>query len=213
MSEIEGYPLQWPVGFPRTHDRKHERGKFDTSLAAARDGIVSELRKMGARDIVISSNIPLRKDGLPYATYRTPDDTGVAVYWTIKGEQKCMPCDRYFSVESNMQAINKTLGAIRGIERWSTGAIIDAMFQGFTALPAQASAGWWVVLGLPRDASRAEVGARSRALAKRFHPDMPEGDVDMFLKIQAAYDDFERERGGCMTPHWATCPDAERFRK
>jgi len=44
------------------------------------------------------------------------------------------------------------------------------------------------VLGLPRDASEAEIRRAYRALAKRHHPDGGQGSVARFLAIQAAYE-------------------------
>ena len=42
-------------------------------------------------------------------------------------------------------------------------------------------------LGVLRGATDAQVKAAHRRLAKRFHPDAPEGDTDRFLAIQEAY--------------------------
>lgn len=53
---IEAYPLSWPQGYPRSARREHSR--FQTSMANARDGLLEELRLMGARQIIISTNIP-----------------------------------------------------------------------------------------------------------------------------------------------------------
>lgn len=44
------------------------------------------------------------------------------------------------------------------------------------------------VLGVPRDASEAEVRRAYRALAKRHHPDAGQGSTARFLEIQAAYE-------------------------
>jgi hypothetical protein len=44
------------------------------------------------------------------------------------------------------------------------------------------------VLGVPRDASEAEIRRAYRALAKRHHPDGGQGSVARFLVIQAAYE-------------------------
>ncbi|HSW40893.1 MAG TPA: DnaJ domain-containing protein [Patescibacteria group bacterium] len=44
------------------------------------------------------------------------------------------------------------------------------------------------VLGVPRDASEAEVRRAYRALAKRHHPDGGRGSIARFLEIQAAYE-------------------------
>ena len=42
-------------------------------------------------------------------------------------------------------------------------------------------------LGVLRGATDAQVKAAHRRLAKRFHPDAPEGDTERFLAIQEAY--------------------------
>lgn len=42
---------------------------------------------------------------------------GVAVYFTLKGQQFCFACDHWDEIKDNMQAIHKTIEALRGIER------------------------------------------------------------------------------------------------
>ena len=44
------------------------------------------------------------------------------------------------------------------------------------------------VLGLPRMVTAREVKERYRALARRHHPDRPEGDAGRMRQIQEAYD-------------------------
>jgi len=60
----EAYPLQWPDGWPRT--RSPERSRFDVTPDRARREMVIELERFGASNIVISTNVPLRKDGNPF---------------------------------------------------------------------------------------------------------------------------------------------------
>ncbi len=45
----------------------------------------------------------------------------------------------------------------------------------------------YLLLGVPRGASIVQVKAAHRALAKRYHPDAPEGDTIRFLAVQDAY--------------------------
>lgn len=52
---------------------------FQVNFAKARDDLLSELKKLRATKIVISCNIPTRQDGLPYAKFKKPEDSGVAV--------------------------------------------------------------------------------------------------------------------------------------
>jgi hypothetical protein len=52
---------------------------------------------------------------------RARDDVGVAVYFSYRNQQRCFACDRWNRIQDNMQAISKTIEALRGIERWATG--------------------------------------------------------------------------------------------
>lgn len=89
----------------------------------------------GAKNAVVSTNVALRRDGLPLASAKRVDDPGVAVYFLYKGKQTCFACDRWDKVEDNIYAVAKTIDAMRGIARWGTGDMLDAAFNGFTALP------------------------------------------------------------------------------
>ena len=196
-TDIEAFPLQWPIGWPHTDPARRQRSRFDTSLAAARDGIVEELRLMGSprHRVVISTNVELRRDGLPYANRRQPDDPGAAVYFLRGGKQQCIACDRWDRVEDNLQAIRKTIDALRGLERWGSSAIVDAAFQGFAALPSGDDAtGWWTVLGVARDAPLDIVKQTYRARLMATHPDRG-GDVEQYHRLQTAWKQFIAERG------------------
>ena len=75
---IEAYPLYWPEGRKRTplNLRAHNRS-FSMGFEGSRDSLVAEVNRMGARDVIISTNIPLRRDGLPLANASEPTDCGV----------------------------------------------------------------------------------------------------------------------------------------
>lgn len=111
----EAYPLAWPAGRKRTDYR--ERAKFDVTFARARDNIVGEVSRLAGRypdpQIVISTNIALRRDGLPLAGQRQPEDPGVAVYFLYKKRQMSFACDRWEKIEHNMQAIAKKDAALK----------------------------------------------------------------------------------------------------
>ena len=172
---------------------RRQRARFDTTMHSARLGVENEVRLMGGRSLIISSNVPLRKDGMPYASARPPEDPAVVVYFDFQGQQVCVPCDRWTTVADNLQAIRKTIEAIRGIERWGTGEMISAVFQGFAALPEQSKSGWWAVLNIRRDAPDKDVQAAYKRMAMQNHPDRG-GDPDKFIQIQDAYNEWLQEK-------------------
>lgn len=167
----EAYPLHWPPGRPRT--KRPARSRFATTMAAARDGLVWQIQQMGAQSVVISTNAAIRRDGLPYAKQIEPDDSGVAVYFAYNGKSMCFSCDRWDRVRDNIRAIEKTIAAMRGIDRWGTGDMVSAAFSGFEALPPPGavspppSSAWWVVLGVERSATEDEIRAAYKAKARK----------------------------------------------
>lgn len=175
----EAYPLQWPTGKPRT--QRPQRSRFDTQMSYARDQLINELNLLGAKDVVLSTNIPLRNDGLPYARYSTPEDQGAAVYFIYDENQMCFACDRWDLVKDNIQAIRKTIEALRGIARWGTGDMMKAAFQGFEALPAPSSSKWHDILGVTPTARFEEI---RRAFKDKYQA--AESDQER-IKLNAAY--------------------------
>jgi hypothetical protein len=191
---IEAYPLYWPPGRPRTQRHARENARFDTSLARARDEVIRQVELLRGRylrsDVIISTNLQLRRDGFPLASQRQPDDVGVAVYFSYKKQQVCFACDRWSKIEDNMQAIAKTIDALRGVARWGTGDMMEAAFKGFTALPAPYSEHWAAVLGIDGGSTtHAVVEAAYRRLRSQHHPDRG-GDPAAFQRIQRAYEQF-----------------------
>jgi hypothetical protein len=191
---IEAFPLQWPVGRKRTAQWKRERANFETTFARSRDDITREVAlltgrplRWGGPEVVISTNTALRRDGLPLAGQRTPDDPGVAVYFTYKGKPMSFACDRWDKIEHNMRAIVKTIEALRGIARWGTGDMLEAAFTGFVAIPAPSTGprNWWDVLQVPRQSSREQVKQAYRALAGQHHPDRG-GSHEKMAELNAA---------------------------
>lgn len=196
----EAYPLYWPENRPRTEQYRRENARFATSFARARDDVIHQIELLVGHyqvrfaNVVVSTNIALRRDGLPLASQRAPDDVGVAVYFTHKNRQMCFACDRWRKIEDNMQAIAKTIEALRGVARWGTGDMMEAAFQGFTALPSPNSVRTWrEVLGLPSGPQNMEqVVAAYRRLRSQHHPDHG-GDQEKFNELQLAYAQAESE--------------------
>lgn len=152
-----------------------------------------EIKLMGGRDVILSTNIPLRKDGLPYADFKIPNDRGVAVYFKYKGNQMCFACDRWNRIEDNVMAIGKTIEALRGIDRWGASDMIERAFQGFTALPSPKTK-WYEVLEVSPTATEDEVKRARNRLAMKYHPDTGNApDSSMMMKVNQAFEEYQRE--------------------
>ena len=183
----EAYPLQWPDGWPRTPPHKRQPSRFSPGgLTDESRYIIWELERLGARHAVVSTNVELRRDGLPYSSRRAPEDPGVAVYFLLDSRQQCIPCDRWSKVEENARATWKSIEALRGLERWGAKSFVDAAFRGFEALPPPSRDAWWDVLGLPRHADREAAETAYRHLAKKAHPDAPGGSDAAMVRLNTA---------------------------
>ncbi len=207
MALAEKYPLQWPAGYPVTKWPKPSRFGA-VSFAKARDAIFNELRLMLSyhekSTIVLSTNIPLRLDGLPYANFRQPENMGVAVYFLYGKEQVVLCCDQWNKIEHNLWAVAKTIESLRGIERWGVSDFIKRSFTGFNTLPPSSAPPtkkreWWVVLGYQQVPGMAiwdweGVNAQYKSLAKKLHPDAG-GSTIAFQELNEAYQQAKTRYG------------------
>jgi hypothetical protein len=166
----EAYPLYWPEGQKRSRNPEHSR--FKTGFGAARNLLFAELARLGATKIILSTNVPLRNDGLPRANVR-PDrgDSGVAVYFRRNGKDLVFANDKFRDVCDNIYAIAKTVDAMRGIERWGSSDMMERAFSGFKALAAQNDRRWGDVLEVKPDATREVIDANFKRLLRDKHPD------------------------------------------
>lgn len=146
---VEAYPLSWPAGWPRS--KYPQSARFDTSFTSARDGLFREIKLLGGTHVVLSSNLSLRRDGIPLAGQRQPSDKGVAVYFYRRGKQMAFACDRWNKIEDNIRAVAKTIEAVRGIDRWGASEMMERAFTAFEALPSpRKHAGTFSVCGVAR---------------------------------------------------------------
>jgi hypothetical protein len=192
---LEAYPLTWPTDQTRTPRSQRERGRFEVGFGRARDELLAELGRMGAREIIISSNVPLRRDGLPFADAREPEDPGVAVYFTHGKRQLVIACDSYSSVRANLRAVGATVEALRAIQRHGATSMLERAFTGFAALPPKGGTErpWWEVLGVTEHAPADVVKAAYRRLAAEHHPDRG-GDQDKMAQLNRAYETAQARR-------------------
>jgi hypothetical protein len=196
---VSRFPLQWPIGWKRAKYRKH--AAFTTkktsdgrlSMAIATERLEDELRRLGARDATLSSNIALRLDGRPRSDGGLITDPGVAVYFSHKGRATVLACDAYFRVEDNVAAIAAHVEAIRAIGRYGVGSLEQAL-AGYKALPADTAADWRAVLNLQGRPSRAQLEDALREAQKKHHPDRG-GSTEAWHQAQRAFDYATDELG------------------
>lgn len=214
-SPASAFPLSWPVGWKRTAPQSRSDARFGRknripgqNYAPAKpvtvsDGvtrILESLERMGIsrNDVIISTNIRTRLDGLPRSGERQPEDSGAAVYWRGRSNapMRCIAIDRYRDVAGNLAAIAATLEAMRTIERHGGAEILERTFQGFAALPAPAPHNWRQTFGFDsfEEVDLSMVDARFRELSKIHHPDVG-GSEERFQEIVEARAAARRECG------------------
>jgi len=204
------YPLQWPDGWPRTAGARDRGWHFRegggqgitrrlVTFESARQKLAAELDRLGADNVILSTNIPLRLDGAPRArgsAATSVDDTGVAIYFTLHGRKMVMACDRYDGPAANCRSLGLAIEALRQLERHGGGAMMERAFAGFAALPPplKPRRPWREVLGFaPADHADVDwIEVRFRTLAKECHPDAG-GSHEAMAELSAARAEAIRE--------------------
>jgi hypothetical protein len=185
----DAYPLSWPAGWTRAKSTRSSNFKTPTTktLSLLRE----ELKRLGASSVVVSTNVPLKADGT-IRLDREPLDAGVAVYFIRDQKQMVLACDQYDLLRDNLLAIAKTIEAMRGIERWGAGEMMDRAFSGFKALPAEASQGedCWKVLGIPPMSEERLVRLSHRDMIRKLHAG--NSSSEDFARVNVARDDALR---------------------
>jgi hypothetical protein len=183
---ITAFPLCWPPAHPRQPKGNYLRSPFTTNHDKALRELKWAIGKLNGSELIISTNLTLRSDGSPAAVKFLPKDPGVAVYFKRRGKKLAFACDTWATIPENLHAIFLTIEAIRGIERWGSGQMLEAAFTGFVALPAPEQP--FQVLGVRANASPAEIKTAHQALAAKHHPDRPGGNADTMARVNAARD-------------------------
>ncbi len=187
------YPLSWPIGWRRTDPARRERAQFGRvgefgkqalSVADALGRLIVELDRLRVTDHVLSTNVPVRLDGLPLSQrVSPPKDPGAALYFRLKGKARCLACDKWDRVPDNITAIAFHIRALRAVDRYGVGTL-DQAFAGYAALPSGVP-NWWDVLEVEPRATLEEVEKAYRRLAQLEHPDVG-GNHDRMARLNAA---------------------------
>lgn len=199
------YPLTWPLGWPRTPVNLRRRAHFGAkrvgltkqglTMAQALERLQAELRRLHARAVIISTNVPLRNDGMPYSGAKPADgDPGVAVYFQLHKRPRALASDKWDRVEDNVAAVAAHIAALRAIDRYGIGTV-DQAFAGYLeGLPPAPEHDWWIVLGVPQVAGPEAIRQAFERLAKERHPDVG-GSHDEMARLVVARDAGLRARG------------------
>jgi hypothetical protein len=158
-----------------------------------------QLGRLGVGDynVVISTNVELRRDGIPYSNTKPSPDPGAAVYFKLNGKPQVLACDKWKTVEENLWAIAKDIEAQRGRIRWGVGTVEQA-FAGYTALPAPGGSGaatWYQVLGVAHDAPFEVAKEKYLEEAKLCHPDRNGGSSEAMQRLNTAWDMAKKAYG------------------
>lgn len=209
MSEQQRFPLSWPAGWQRTPAASRRFARFNKRRApepgaypmkerlTVGDGLarlLDELRRLGARDVVVSSNLRLRLDGLPYADApKRVDDPGVAVYFRLGGQPRVLACDKWTSAADNLAAIAGHIEAIRAVDRYGVGSL-ERAFAGYAALPDNTAKDWRAAFGFEvhQPVTWNDVENAFRLAARDAHPDRG-GSHDQMARLSEAKEYARRE--------------------
>ena len=174
----EAFPLHWPDGWPRTHPNRRKNslpGGGQEWLRVVRR-LITEVQRIGGKSVVLSTNQPIRLDGMPYSARRNIEDPGAAIYFTRDDRQMVMAQDNYWMLVDNIRSLALAIEGLRQMERHGGAHMMERAFAGFEALPPP-SQGWRSVLGLAGlDCSIPAVAlagaeAAYKTLARKAHPD------------------------------------------
>jgi hypothetical protein len=212
----EAYPLTWPVAWPR-HQGMRERASFSRkvavsgvswkrseslTVATAINRLICEASaftrsgrtyRIDPEHMVISTNIPATRAGMPMSGRSEPVDPGVAVYFHFDGKPMVLACDKWDRVADNIAAIAAHLDAMRGMERWGVGKL-SQVFAGYAALPApgQTFGTWYDYLGVPHNATFEQAREAYREKAKKAHPDNG-GSHEEMTRLNAYWDQARQQ--------------------
>lgn len=210
MDNITASPLSWPATKARTPAHRRQTPQFGSgnhtrrmsggfSIDEATRTLKAELERLGVSLFILSTNLRLRQDGLPYSNQKMPEDPGAAVYFKLDGRDTVLACDKWEKVQDNIFVIAKHIDALRGQERWGVGSREQA-FAGFAALPPPMTGSppkhWRDVLEIGDkvtvpNVSMSDVTIEYRRLAKK-HQD----DEQKLLELNLARDAAREELNG-----------------
>lgn len=194
------FPLDWPTDQARTPKPEPLRpaGAKDT-LTSASVRIERALNLTGFADVVLSTNVPIGREGHYVSETARDGATAAALAFTFKGRPYHVGQDYWGQVSDNAWSLALMCEGLRQTVRHAGDALFERMIAGLAALPAPGSTTMparapHLVLGVAPDAPRAVVEAAYRALAREAHPDRG-GSPARMAELTAARDALLRSGG------------------
>lgn len=194
----QAFPLAWPDGWPRHKGGRDSDVRFKGPTFQwdrVYRGLEEEVRRIGGGTIVISTNQPLRRDGMPYAQQRNVEDVGVAIYFTRDTKALVMAQDRFWSIIGNMRSLTMAIEGLRQMERHGGAVMMERAFSGFLAIaPPDWKKPWREAMVLPADwkGTSRDIKRIYHQLARLRHPDNG-GTADEMGALNVAFDEACRE--------------------
>lgn len=131
-----------------------------------------EIRLLGATDIVLATNHPVRRDGRLAAVIRRMDDPGAAEYFTLDGKQMALAQDQFWRLKDYIRSLALAVEGMRWMKRHGGDRMAARAFDGFVALPGpDPIRTCWETLGVEKDAPPDVVRSAYRRLIREAHPD------------------------------------------
>jgi hypothetical protein len=155
---------------------------------------LDELRLLPATNSIVSSNVPVKADGLLYADNSRLEDPGIAVYFTYKNKSMVMARDGFVSVAGNLRSLALVIQGMRQSLRHGGDHMVERAFSGFIAIaPPNWHKPWRQVFSVKPD-WQGNITALYREKARERHPDAGGNDT-LMAELNVAYKEARQELG------------------
>lgn len=188
-----------PIGeWPGAMTPRRTISPFSANLTSTLTLLKRELRELGAKNVEMLIAVPpgaFRQDGRPYANAK-PEHPGIILSFDTKAGHLSYPADQYTTWQDNLRAIALSLDALRKVDRYGV-TKHGEQYRGFLAIEAMPSSEW-ATSELAAEFIRSYIASRGvttimqdlgfqvKQAMRLSHPDMPDGDAEIFRKVMTA---------------------------
>lgn len=202
MLQFQYRPIErWPLP-----SKPRKTSQFSASWPSTLDLLETELRYLGAKEIVIQADVTpqmIRNDGMLRGDAR-PASPKVILSFESKHGPLSYPCDCFTTMQDNIRAIALALEALRKVDRYGVTARGE-QYRGWERIggpvgpspmsAAQAAGHLFIAAGFnPRPLKRDELEDVYRKACSKTHPDAG-GSKEAFQRVQQAKEVLDRHFG------------------